>query len=714
MEVQNKEQIIVYIEKASVIILSLLFILFPVLFTNLTTDLFVLPKQALLIFSVISLMVLYAIKTFLSEKVRITRTPFDFPVILFAGVVTLSVVFSVARFDSLFNFVPFLFAALSFFAITHNVKNEKHLYALISSLLIGGAIASVVSILSFLKVYVLSFDFSKFQAFSTLGSALDQTIYLALLLPLALYFIYPFVKKGPDSFKNLKGENMIRVAIVSVSSVIILVGTIVSVYILMTLQKPIILPIDTGFQVAFAAISQDATRIIQGFLLGSGFGEFFVAFMRFKQAAFNASPDIWNLTFFRSSSYVLELLTTTGLLGVASFLFLVYRVVKERPLFIPLILFLAAAFVLPFGYYHIVLLFIVLGIYSGAKSLTNSSKYFDIDLQLVASKKGFFVISTEEPSLRHEKYARPLSSVILTLIAVFSIVFGFLTYDYLWGNLLFQKSLVAASQNNGSLTYNYQSNVLNSATGRYVDSYHRVFSQTNLALANSLATSIPQGSSPSAQTTQTIYQLVQQSINSGRNSTNVSPVNSLNWQNLSSIYRALIGFGQNADSFAVLASQRAAQLDPSNPSEYINIGGIYYQLGLWDRAIEQFQIAINLKPDYANAYYNLGHALMEKGDLNTGLTALQTVRSLVANDKTNLDKVNAEIKELEDKIGQASTGQVQAQPAQNQPPLEVNQPPAQLPEQKPPVKIPAPIDTPTPTPTPSSEEGASPSPTETP
>ena len=711
MEEQSKEQIITYIEKASVIILCILFILFPVLFTNLTTDLFVIPKQALLVFSVLSLMVLYAAKTFLSEKVRITRTPFDLPVLLFVGAGLLSVVFSVARFDSLFNFIPFLFAAFSFFAITYNVKNERSLYALISSLLIGGAIVSVVSILSFLKIYILSFDFSKFQAFSTLGSSLDQTIYLALLLPLALYFIYPFVKKGPDSLKNLKGENMVRAAIVSISSVIILAGTIVSIYILMTLQRPIILPINTGFQTAFAAISQDATRIIQGFLLGSGFGEFYIAFMRFKQAAFNASPDIWNLTFFRSSSYVLELLTTTGLLGVVSFLFLVYRTIKERPLFIPLILFLAAAFVLPFGFYHIVLLFIVLGIYSGAKSLTNSSKYFDVDLQLVASKRGFFVLSAEETSSRHEKYARPLSSIILTLIVIFCLVFGFFAYDYLWGNVFFQKSLVAASQNNGSLTYNYQSNVLNSVTGRYIDSYHRVFSQTNLALANSLALSVPQGSSPSAQTVQTIYQLVQQSINSGRNATNISPANSLNWQNLSSIYRALIGFGQNADTFAILTSQQATALDPSNPQEFINLGGIYYQLRLWDRAIEQFQVAINLKPDYANAYYNYAHALMEKGDLSSGLAQLQTVRSLVAKDQTSLDKVNGEIKDLEAKIGQQASSSTNAQASENQPPLEVNQTQTQLPEQKPPVKIPAPIDTPTPTPTPKAEANPSPTPT---
>jgi tetratricopeptide (TPR) repeat protein len=161
----------------------------------------------------------------------------------------------------------------------------------------------------------------------------------------------------------------------------------------------------------------------------------------------------------------------------------------------------------------------------------------------------------------------------------------------------------------------------------------------------------------------------------------------LNWQNLSSIYRTLIGFGQNADSFAILANQQAIALDPNNPQEYINLGGVYYQLGQWDNAIRQFQIAIALKPDYANAYYNLGHALQEKGDLNNALVQYQTVKRLVVNDPTNLDRISKEIDSLE-KTGQPSSPSV----SETGEPLTVSTPSAQLPPQNPPVKIPAPIE----------------------
>ena len=85
---QNEEQkleIVNYIERASIVILGLLFILFPVFLTNLTTDYFILPKQALVIFACIAVMILYGVKTLLLEKVRIRRTPFDLAVILILG-----------------------------------------------------------------------------------------------------------------------------------------------------------------------------------------------------------------------------------------------------------------------------------------------------------------------------------------------------------------------------------------------------------------------------------------------------------------------------------------------------------------------------------------------------------------------------------------------------------------------------------------------------
>ena len=676
---EQKQQWVLYLEKASVAILGLLFIFFPLIFSNITTDVFLLPKQIFLIFSVIVLM------------------------LLFIGVVTLSVVFSVAKLDSLFNFVPLLFAVILFFAITYNVRDKKSLNVLVASLLIGGALVSVLTLFNFLKIYVLPFEFAKFQAFTTLGSMIDQAIYLGFVFSLGAYFVIPSLKKGKSFFSQSK-QDSIRIVGYLLISLIILIGLSISIYSLIILQKPLILPVATGFQTAFAAISQDGGRVIQGFLFGSGYGEFANVFLRFKHATFNSNADIWGLTFFRSTSYVLELLATTGMLGVLSFLLLCYRIIKQKPLFIPLVIIVLASFILPFAFYHIALMFFILGIYSVLKGLSNHQDFFDVELQLVASKKGFFVLSSEEGNARQqEKYGKILASIIIIIVGIFSLIFGSLTFDFAKTNVTFQKSVVSANQNNGQQTYDYQTSALNSVTGKYVDAYHRVFSQTNLALANSIANSVPKGSSPSAETTQTIYTLVQQSINSARNATTISRNNAVNWQNLSSIYRSLIGFGQSADSFAILAAQQAINLDPTNPQEYINLGGIYYQIKAFDKALEQFQIAKNLKPDLANAYYNHAHALIEKGDLSSALTELNSVKSLVKDDKTSLEQLNNEIKQLEEAIAKGGN-----QPTSS----ELAQPQSALPKQNPQVEIPGPTASITPTPTKSITPTTTPEPTQ--
>ena len=108
-------------------------------------------------------------------------------------------------------------------------------------------------------------------------------------------------------------------------------------------------------------------------------------------------------------------------------------------------------------------------------------------------------------------------------------------------------------------------------------------------------------------------------------------------------------------------------------------------MGQWDNAQNQFQLAVALKPDFANSHYNLGHTLEQKGDLQDALTQYEAVRSLVINDKPSLDQIDKEIAALQ---GKAQAGQGTAN-ATNQP-LNVNKPEAQLPAQNPPVKIPAP------------------------
>lgn len=714
----SKKEILEYLDNVSLFLLGITLFAFPLLFTSILTDPFSLSKQVLLAVAAILSMVVLSIRMIVEGRVRLRTTPLDLPVLLFGLVAFASAMFSSNRYDALISFAPLFFTILIFFVVTNVVRSPRAITFTIGSLMAGTTIATIVSLLSFFKIYLLPFAYSRAQTFTSFGSVFDQAIFLAITLPIAGYLAWPVISplfnKAHDLnvFGNTKSDQKITPLGIAatVSFAVITIGLLLSVYMLATIQKPLILPFVTGFQTALAAISQDTGRILQGFLLGSGYGTYMNDFTRFKQAAYNTDASLWSFTFFRSSSFVLELLATTGFLGFVSFLFIAYRVIKEKTFFLPIVIAMIAAFLLPLSFILQTLIFITLGFFAVLRAQHAPSRYADLEFYLVTLKHGLILAQPEGERAPHDpvstRYGKilPFAFVIVVLALVGYV--GYLSTTFVLSDLTFQRSLVAASQNNAQQTYDLQAQAI--AQFPYRDSYHRTFSQTNLTIANAIASNQPKGSSPSAETQKQIVGLIQQSINYGRNAVSVSPQSALNWNALSGTYRSLIGFGQNAEQFAVTTNQQAIALDPSNPQQYISLGGVYYQLGLWDEAIRQFQLAANLKSDYANAYYNLGHAYEAKGDqasLKNAVQAYQIVASLTTSDKTNNAKVKSEIDAVQKKLSGQGAQQTQAANQQgDQSSLTVDQPAAQLPDRDPKAQIQAPpkgIVTPTPTTSPS-------------
>jgi len=693
-----------YFQNMGLFIIGLFLLILPLIFLTNTTDPFNLPKQFALAIAVAGFFIFFVLKTISEGKLTFRSSPFDLPLLLFIIVLLLSAVFSLNRYDALTSFVPYLFMAFLYFGIVNVVKGKGQLMFILSSLILGGVLASIINLFSYFKVYLLPFPPTHTPLFNTFGSILDQAIYLILILPVAGQFIYRhFIKtrrsrREVSPFEGVEPSHLPKETIgllifFSVSFVIIIAAAGLNIYQLFTSQKPIILPLETGLQTALAAISQDTGHVLKSLLLGSGIGTFLTDFTRFKAAAYNANPQLWAFTFFRSSTFVLELVATTGLLGLGTFLFLIYRIFRERSFFFPLLLAIIAAFILPFSFVPTTLFFILLAIFAVDRiASSNKEKVSEIEFYFVAFKKRFFGGSEEANQSKHGRFLSILVSILILALVGVPLYYS---VRYFISDLIFQRAVVAASQNQGLQTYDLE--VLAIKTFPYRDIYYRAFSQTNLALANLLVTQ-NKGGQLSQQVQQNILTLIQQSINSGRSATTIAPLTAFNWNSLSSIYRSLIGFGENADKFTVLTSQQAIALDPNNPQQYIDLGGIYYQLGNYDDAIRQFQFAITLKQDYANAYYNLGHALEMKGNNEQAMQAYLAVRQLIANDKNNLAKVDADINALKAKTGQQESKTAAVTPGGQQEPISVNKPTTQLPERKPPVEIPAPTVSPIPSP----------------
>ncbi len=706
----NNKSAIGIINSAGVILTATIYLLFPVFFLTITTDYFTFPKQILVVFGALALFILWGVKALAERKATFLMNPLNIPVGLFALILILSTFFSLQRQDSMLQSIPVILLAVFFFT-TINFVQERSSFAIVAtSLILGSTASAILSIFAYFNIYILPFEVVKNQGFNTHGSPVQYGAFLIPLLVLCGTSLYDMYKRGRVKVFTKEYSNLLQI----VSSIVFVIGIGIVIYqIIVSPQKPILLPFNHGFQIAFAAISQDTQRLIQSLLVGSGYGTFSTAFTRFVGPTFN-SYNFWNLTFAFSSSYLLELLATTGVLGLASFLFIFVNFIRSKAaLYNPLFLSTLTAFVLaalvPFSFSLIFLLFALLALFVAHRGIENARGFDNIALNFVALKQGLISLSDESSRKSKENLIIPF---IILAVAVLSTVY---VLFYLTGSgsaprkgyvalvssdIKFAKSFTQEALRTGTETYNLQTQAITEYP--YRSDFYRLFSQINLALAANLVAA-QQGKQPTQEVQNNIIALLQQSINSARQAVTLSPFNAINWQNLGQIYRNLIGVGQNAEQFAVASYNQAITLNPSNPGLRIELGGIYYQLKQWDLAQNQFTIATQLKNDYANAYYNLGHVLEEKGDLQNALSQYQAVRQLVVNDKPNLDKIDAEIKTLQDKIGKAQAENTQAkQPTEDTTPLGVNKPQTEFPEKDPRVAIPEPpAGQPTPTAAPS-------------
>ena len=673
----------------SVVIISLTLFFLPILFFVNATDFFTIPKQLLIIGSVVILLVLWGVNILIDRKIVLTIHSLNLPVLAFAAVLIVSSILSRNRYDSLIQTVPVVFAILFFFLIVNTIRDKRSFSFMLAGLVLGAAASSLITLAYFANFYFLPIPEIKNQLFNTYGSPIQHLIYLIPILIFSVIYIAKAV-----NFPNIRISQVNKTDagffIQLVAAIATLAGVSLIAYQLIFLpNKPVVLPYIYGFQTALASISQDSTRFILSLIFGSGYGTFLVDFTRFKLPAFNLT-NIWNLNFGFSSSYFLELIATTGLLGAISFIAIIFSLLKLRstinPFFIPVIVMCLLSIILPLSYVSIVLFFVLLAIYVSYLNVNEDRRVTDMTLATILTKSGMFSFEATAEGKREGRYESPiLPGIVFILIILFAGFIGFYTYKFAISDFAFAESFKQARQNNGQRTYQLQAQAISDFPQRA--DYHRVFSQINLALANSLSQGLQPGASPSAQVQQNIVSLLQQSINSARNAVILSPLNSIHWQNLAQVYRALINVGQNAEQFAISSMNQAIALDPYNPQLYIQLGGIYYQVGNFDAAQNQFQVAINLKRDFANAYYNLGNALEEKGDLANALETYKTVRQLSQGNQVNLDIINPKIEALEEKIGRTTPSEQQVEPGGDQTPLEISTPSANLPPQEPPILI---------------------------
>lgn len=701
------------INAAITFIILLVVALTPLIFTSATTEFFETPKLIVLISAVLILLVLWSVTWILQGKVLISRTPLDVPLLLLLGVVVLSTIFSSSQYISIFGNFPRVHGSavawvsyiLFYFVAASHLRTQNQTKLLSVALLISGTIVSLISLMSYFGAY-LPLSFAKTANFTPTGSSFSTTAFLVLLLPLLVISLVkntkivstPFAIVSATLFGltiALTGTLATQLAAVFVlaltvviirkdelqrSLAVLAIPVVISVFIWVLgfipgsanilNQKMVNFPreIQPSFSVSWqvaASTFRDAP------FLGTGPSTYLFNYTQYKPVSANLDK-FWNLRFDTAYNEFLQELGTIGGLGLLALVFLAVVVIgfgwsglsTENSLAKALSMSALTAIVIMF--FHTtsaVMMITLIGILAMLMAVhkSTSGKVEELSIGIKAAKltDSNLVVGDILPY------------ILFLPIFIFVAVAGWYTISAVHADVDHRLALNAASTR-GKDTYDYlvQAERLNP----YIDLYRTDLAQTNFALANAIAAAKgPTQASPSGSLTDSdkalIQQLLSQSITEAKVATTIAPRSAQDWEILASIYRQISGVAQNALDFALSAYGNAIKDDPYNPVLRVNAGGVYYSVKNYDLATRFFSDAANLKPDYANAYYNWSIALRDQGNLQDAETTAEQVVSLLQTDTSNPDykTASAYLADLKARIatGSAQKSNITA-PAANQ------------------------------------------------
>lgn len=588
--------------------------LFPLFFLQIVPEFYEYNKMGLLALFLAAGFILMSGRIITEQKLMVLKDIYFFPFSLLTGFVIASTLFQspnlaislttpLATTTIVEGFLLYLFLAYA--------VDEREKTTLVQILLIDAVLLSLYLIFVYMGLFPKSIQ-------TPAGSLLSTVTFLIVL---GIYPIYCLLKY----FTSESPPWGYLYLFYGGAALVITIAVITTSIHLSTSQSPILLPLNFGW-----SIMLETLKDIKTLSLGIGPANFVTAFTLSKPLAINSSP-VWNIVFTSSSSFLLNLLTEYGLFAGLLYVLIFIKAVKE--LFQPdTSKHHENVNLYPFQIMTAAVLFLQIILPASMVLFTTGV----ILLAVSSIKRPSFEIDFS--SLGFLKYLLIIPSLI-----IFSIIFYFGGKAYL-AEVNFKKSLDALINNQGTLAYNYQRQAIK--LNPLIDRYHNALSQTNLALANALASK----KNPTDEDKQNIPRLVQQAIDEARVSVNLFRTNVINWDNLTKTYSNIIGYAAGAENFAIQSQQQKIILDPLSPKNRIALGVLYLNLKKYPDAEMLFRQAIYLKPDLANAHFDLAVSLRSQQKYDEAYKELQTAASLIPLDSGDMQKIEKELSRFPEEI----------------------------------------------------------------
>ena len=363
-------------------------------------------------------------------------------------------------------------------------------------------------------------------------------------------------------------------------------------------------------------------------VFGSGLGTFSQDFSLYRPAEFNQNK-FWALRFDKARSEISEQLATTGLVGILTWLILLWvffglmiknkedkedilnqgdkenqgdenNQTNQNDILIALV---ASAFTIFIGtiFYHqnailwfALWLFIALGM-----------RLFVSSRKLKISR-----FSLEENSEKANVFKGMSLAAILVLVVSF-----FVMGKFYYADAFYKKGIV--HQDFEQAIENYQK-AADLNPHRFT--YRVVLAKAHLQRAISEAKK-----ERSEQDDEVIKEEVSMAIDEAKKAVELSPKSVVARETLAMIYRDIVGVAKGADEWALRSFEEALSLEPLNPVLATETGKACAALEDNEKAIEYFRKAIFFKEDYLDAYLHLALIYEKQGKNNLAIKELEKV-----------------------------------------------------------------------------------------
>ncbi len=668
--------------------LILFFFFYPLIFIPGLVDGYFLPKLLWLFLEALSVLGLWLWVNSQERSFRLSLNPFLGIYFLWLVVVGLSTFLASPNYHTslLFGLTPWFLVFVLFVAFTSLYRREVIKWGLIS-LIASASLLALIAIYQYFGVISMVIHWAPLSSklWTPIGSPLDLTIYLAI------GFVVSFFLAGAEKRQLVKVLYLLTAGLTLVSFVLTL-----NLFISNPKYKLNLLPWKTGWSIALETVKNKP-------LLGVGPQMFIVAFERYRDVGYNLTP-LWNQQFTVSRNTPLQLVTETGFLGLFFWLWFWLVVLKllrrSWPLtttsaegrvlsvslallFVYQLFFVASTFV-----WLLTVVFLALYlVWLGEDEKASGFKKLVISLEAASSE------ATGANQIRTYKSGGVVNLIVLLLFLSGIGYSGWYAVRYARAEYEYRQALQAGQQKKVQDLVTHLTRAINSYP--WMGRYHLQLAQLHLNIIQNILSKKPKDITDNDR--KQLQTSVQVALNRVKVvAAQVNPQDANNWVSLASVYRRIVGVAKGAGQWELASYRQAVALDPVNPILRTTLAGLLYSLNDLDGAIEQAKLAIQSKPDYANAWYNLGFAYQKKKEYQRALTAMNNVLAYLPANAPDRDKVEKIVKDLKKKVKEETKKAAAQQKAKQLTPKGTPTPtPTPSPTPTPILKGPQPLPTPT-------------------